>query len=242
MELRVQGVANLVLVRHGQSVRNIAESKGPFFKDNQEREKYGNCRDDLIPLTELGQRQAKCAGKGLKRELLVFDNVIHSGYRRTQQTTEGILKAFTKRELEEMAIMEDLLIRERDSGYLVNFTEEEVRKTFPWWGDYWFNSDPFLVTPLGGESLAKMCEGRLTEFFRRLEGRCLTAGWRDRKNVLLVSHGRAILGMRYLLEGWSHERVNHEIRHCNPPNCSATWYQFDLSGKAELKFANKVYK
>lgn len=236
----MRGIANLVLVRHGQSLRNIAESKGPFFKDNQEREKYGNCKDHMIPLTKLGQSQARKAGRGLRRDLFVFDRVIHSGYTRTRQTTEGILKAFTKRELTEMVVSEDLLIRERDSGYLINFTEAEVRETFPWWGDYWFNSDPFLVTPFGGESIAKMCEGRLTEFFRSLESQCLVS-WRERKNVLLVSHGRAIHGMRYLLEGWSHERMNQAIRHENPPNCSATHYSFDLSGKAELQFANKVY-
>ena len=230
----------MVLVRHGQSLRNIAESKGPFFKDNRERERYGNCSDCLIPLTKLGMRQAKRAGRGLKQELLVFDYVIHSGYQRTRQTAEEILRAFTKRELGEMKVLEDLLIRERDCGYLINFTEAEVKETFPWWRDYWFNNDPFLATPLGGESMAKMCEGRLMEFFRRLEGRC-AASYRDRKNVLLVSHGRTILGIRYLLEGWSHERMNQAIKNENPPNCSATWYSYDHSGKAELKFENKIF-
>jgi len=238
MELRLRRIQNLVLVRHGQSVRN--KSKGPFFKDNQEREKYGNCVEHLVPLTEKGLRQARGLGKGLKKKFGIFDCVIHSGYQRARQTAGEVLKAYSKEELREMVIGEDFSIRERDSGYFANFTEAEVQEYFPWWGNYWLNNSRFLATPFGGESVAGMCEGRLTEFFRRLD-EWLPATY-DKSNVLLVSHGRAIHGMRYLLEGWDHERVDWEIRDSNPPNCSVTYYRFDSLGKAELQFANKVYR
>lgn len=233
----MRSLANLFLVRHGESLRNIAESKGPFFKNNEEREKYGNCADHLIPLTEKGLKQARNLGKNLKKEFGIFDLVIHSGYRRAKETAESILKAYSEKELKNFSVSENLLIRERDAGYFMNLTEEEVRENWPWWGSYWFNSDPFLVVPYGGESVAKMCEGRLPEFLRRLDEELSEN--HHRSNVLLVSHGRAIIGMRYLLEGWSHERVNHEIRHGNPPNCSVAFYKFDDSGQAKLQFVNR---
>ena len=235
MKLKLHRVANLFLVRHGQSVRNIAESKGPFFRNNQEREKYGNCADHLIPLTEKGLKQAENLGKKIRRKFGVFDYVINSGYQRARQTMDGILKAYPENELKAMSVSEDLLIRERDSGYFINFTETEVRENFPWWGSYWFNSDPFLVVPFGGESMAKMCEGRLSEFLRGLDEK--SSG----SNALLVSHGRTILGLRYLLEGWSHEKMNFAIKNENPPNCSVTVYKFDHLGRAYLRFANRIF-
>ena len=239
MKLRLRRIANLFLVRHGQSLRNIAESEGPFFKDNEQREKYGNCSDHLIPLTEKGLKQARSLGKKFKKEFGIFDQVIHSGFKRAKQTADGILEAYSEKELKEMSVSEDLLIRERDPGYFINSTEAEVKEICHWWGDYWFYNDPFLVVPFGGESVAKMCEGRLSEFLRRLDEELLVTY--DRSNVLLVSHGRTTTGLRYLLEGWSHERMNHEIKYRNPPNCSATYYKFNVCGEADLQFANKVF-
>lgn len=239
MKLKLRRIANLFLVRHGESLRNIAESKGPFFKDSQQREKYGNCSDHLMPLTEKGLKQARNLGKNLKKEFGIFDYVIHSSYKRAKQTADGILEAYSEKELKAMLVSEDLLIRERDPGYFINLTEAEVRENWPWWGDYWFYSDPFFVVPYGGESLAKMCEGRLLEFLRRLDEELSENYYYS--NVLLVSHGRTTLGLRYLLEGWNHERMNHEIKYGNPPNCSVTFYKFYDSGQARLQFANKIF-
>lgn len=240
MKLKLRRIRSLFLARHGQSLRNIAESKGPFFKDEQQREKYGNYSDHLIPLTEKGLKQARSLGKKLKKQFGIFDYVIHSGFQRARQTASGILEAYSENELKVMSVSENLLIRERDPGYFINLTEAEVKENWPWWGNHWFYSDPFLVVPFGGESVAKMCEGRLSEFLRRLDEELPATD--HRSNVLLVSHGRTTLGLRYLLEGWSHERMNHEIRHGNPPNCSVTHYKFDVCGQAQLQFANKVFK
>src|SRR3989344_6490946 len=94
----LQGVRDLVLIRHGKSVRNIAEKSGPFFKNDDARKKFGAVRDRLIPLTQKGIRQARKVGGGLKRKFGIHDLLFHSGFLRTIETTDGILMAYSKKE------------------------------------------------------------------------------------------------------------------------------------------------
>ncbi|MBI4992247.1 MAG: histidine phosphatase family protein [Candidatus Harrisonbacteria bacterium] len=232
-------ISTLVLIRHGRSLRNVYETAGPFYENNEQRRKVGISQDRLIPLVEEGWEQARGAGKGIRELFGVPNYLFNSGFVRTKQTTEGILEAYSAEELKSLTIIESHLIRERNPGYLWNFTVAEVEKFFPWWEEYWRKADPFITFPLGGESMASICEGRLAAFLRNLDGELAYVPGGSK--VFVVSHGRAILGMRYLLENWNYERIHSALRNENPPNCSVTWYQFDNSGKAELQFANKVF-
>lgn len=232
-------VSTLVLIRHGFSLRNKYETAGPFYKDDEQRKKVGISQDRLIPLVEEGREQARRAGRGIRELLGVPDYLFNSGFLRTKQTTEAILEAYSLEELKNLIVKESHLVRERNPGYLWNFTVAEVEERFPWWEDYWRKADPFIIVPLGGESMASICEGRLAAFLRSLDEELpyTPGGFK----VFVVSHGRAILGMRYLLENWSYERIIHALANENPPNCSATCYEFNHNGRPVLSFANKVF-
>lgn len=234
----LQGIKDLIFIRHGESLRNISECKGSFYQNDADRETVGISQDRLIPLTEKGRQQAIDAGRGLKSEFGIPDMLIHSGFLRTMETTAGILTAYSAEELEKLKVLENHLIRERNPGYLMNCTEMEVRQRFYWWLEYWKTTDKFSVIPIGGESIASMTEGRLLAFLKALEA---SSNKKGGKRIFIVSHGRAILGMRYLLENWSYERIISALDNENPPNCSATHYQFDAFGRPHLQYANKQF-
>lgn len=238
----IRKVSSLVLIRHGKSLRNLYETSGPFYENDEQRAKVGIFRDRLMPLVEEGQEQARRTGRKLKEMMGAPDYFYHSGFERTKQTTAEILKAYNSEETRQIDVIEDHRVRERNPGYLWNFTVAEVNKFFPWWEDYWRKADPFITFPLGGESIASMCEGRLSEFLGCLDERLpkRSALYHDNK-IWIVSHGRAILGLRYLLENWSYERIHSALRNENPPNCSATCYEFNHNGRPVLSFANKVF-
>src|SRR5260370_13240241 len=82
-------VSNLVLVRHGESVRNLAKAKAEAKK----LESYGDgTRDMDVELTDLGQRQARKTGERIRQYLgFAFQRGFASPYRRTVQTAELVL-------------------------------------------------------------------------------------------------------------------------------------------------------
>ena len=234
----LQGIRDLIFIRHGESKRNLSENKGPFYKNNADREAVGILQDRLMPLTKKGHQQARNAGRALKRKFGEPDLVFYSGFLRTHETVNGIIKAYSYEEWLQIKIMENHLIRERNPGYLMNYTETEIQEMFPWWRDYWYTVDKFSVIPFGGESIASMAEGRLLTFLKSLEEVSRKKGG---SKIFVVSHGRAILGMRYLLEDWSYERIISALSNENPPNCSATHYKFDAFGNPHLQFANHIF-
>jgi 2,3-bisphosphoglycerate-dependent phosphoglycerate mutase len=71
--------ALLVLVRHGQSARNVVKKHNRFFLDDESRKSVQGIPDWQVPLTEEGHRQALVTGQGLRARHGVFDYVYHSG-------------------------------------------------------------------------------------------------------------------------------------------------------------------
>ncbi len=240
MRLKLHKIESLFLIRHGESKKNIAEQGGPFYQSNAQREQVGILQDRLIPLTDRGLHQAQVLGKKFKKHFGVPDYLFHSGYERTKQTTAGFLGAYTELQKSKIHVFEDHKIRERNPGPLSNFTFAEVMEYLPWWVSAWDVADPFTAVPLAGESIASMCEGRIRVFLKELDENL--PGTYDRYSITLVSHGRAILAMRYLLEGWNYDQIAHALRHENPPNCSVTLYAMDSLGNPKLQFANRIFR
>ncbi|MBI3046020.1 MAG: histidine phosphatase family protein [Candidatus Harrisonbacteria bacterium] len=227
----------LILIRHAESLRNVVET-GTFYKNNQERDKVGLMRDCLVPLTEKGRRQARKTGRALKKRYGVPDYFFYSPYVRAKDTMNDILGAYNPEEVKLMSIKEELLIRERDSGYCHNLIEAEIRQNFPWFLEYWHWAPILERVPIGGESILQIAEGRLSLFLKKVRELPCELG---PVKIAVVSHGRAIIGLRYLLEGWDYERANYEIEHNNPRNSSVTVYTMNCFGDAKLEFTNKVF-
>lgn len=212
--------ALLVLVRHGQSQRNVVKKENRFYLDDEARKSVKGVPDHLIELTDEGRRQAQATGVAIRQQYGVFDYVVHSGYRRTVQTCDGILAAYTDDERARMPVRHHLFVRERDGGHAYDMTDAEAQAAFPWLQEYWNTFGPFFARPPGGESLAEVCE-RVYAFLQKLTR--TMAG----KRVLVVSHGGTIWCFRYVLERWTYEEAERRFVAESVGNCSVTSYRFN---------------
>ena len=155
----------LVLVRHGQSERNVARKGNTFFPDDESRQALRGEADHRTPLTELGCQQARDAGHRIREQFGAFDYVYHSGYRRAAQTAEFMLEAYTAEEREALQVRHNLFLREREPGFAFDMTTAEAAAAFPWLQEYWDTSGRFFARPPGGESLADVAQ-RIMQTYR----------------------------------------------------------------------------
>lgn len=235
MKVRPSRPALLVLVRHGQSMRNVAKKQSRFFLDDEARRSVAGVPDHRIPLTQEGHRQASLTGAALRERFGVFDFVFHSGYTRTVETTEGILSAYSEEERKEMRVRHHLFIRERDTGHAYDMTDAEALAAFPWLQDYWTTFGPFFARPPGGESLAQVCE-RVYSFLQKV-ARAMAG-----RRVLVVTHSGTLWCFRYVLERWTHEEAEERFKTEWIPNCSVTSYRLDEpTNRLTLREASSVF-
>jgi broad specificity phosphatase PhoE len=227
--------ALLVLVRHGQSQRNIVKKQNRFYLDDESRKAVKGVPDHLIELTDEGRRQARETGVVVRQTYGTFDYVVHSGYARTVQTLDEMLQAYTAEERARMPVRHHLFVRERDGGHAYDMTDAEAQAAFPWLQEYWNTFGPFFARPPGGESLAEVCE-RVYAFLQKLTR--MMAG----KRVLVVSHGGTIWCFRYVLERWTYEEAERRFMAESVGNCSVTSYRFNAgSGRLELDEPCRVH-
>ncbi len=213
--------AQIILVRHAESARNIAKKDTTYFADEYARRHVKGIPDYLIPLTPEGEAHAKETGKYIKDRFGTFDYIYHSGYKRTKDTLENILQAYSAEEREAMKIRHNAFIRERDPGFTYDMTEQEATKAFPWLQEYWDTYGGFLAYPPGGESIAKMTE-RVYQFLGMLYAE------RKGKNILIITHGGTIRAFRFLLEHWDYEQAITWPPGTEPKNCGITVYNYSL--------------
>jgi probable phosphoglycerate mutase len=217
----------LVLVRHAESERNVAKKGNVFFTDDEARRALRATADHRVPITALGRRQAEATGRGLHDRFGAFDAIVHSGYARTIQTADEILRVFPGAP----SPTHDLFVRERDTGHGWDMTTAEAEVAFPWLEEYWKTIGPFFARPPGGESVAQVCE-RVQMFLHRIER--AHAGQR----VLVVTHGVTMRAFRYLIEGWSYDQIEVNLRAPAAPNASYTAYESEANGPLRLVAAD----
>ena len=221
----------LVLVRHGETLRNRVKT-ALYFADDDERRGLPDVAYTDMPLTEEGRRQAEATGSALRERFGVPGCLYHSGFRRTVETMTGILTAYDAAERERIDIRENTFVRERDTGYTYNMTAGEAEIAFPWLQEYWRTHGNFYARPPGGESFADVVRRVylfLDMLFRDSEG----------KTVFVVTHGGTKRCFRYLLERWSHEDVETAQ---GAENCGVTVYRYSEEAKRLLlEEANSVY-
>ncbi|CAG8032547.1 unnamed protein product [Penicillium olsonii] len=195
----------IILVRHAQS------------EGNKNRDIHQTIPDHRVKLTNEGLRQAEDAGRRL-RDLLHPDDTLHfftSPYRRTRETTEGILESLTSDTpapspfpRHTIKVYEEPRLREQDFG---NFQpcSTEMERMWMERADY----GHFFYRIPNGESAADAYD-RVSGFNESL--------WRlfgedDFANVcVLVTHG---LMARVFLMKWYHWSVEYfedlrNINHC----------------------------
>ncbi len=229
----------IIKVRHGESVRNAAKGATMVFYDiNEAVGPAKGVPDHLIPLTELGVRQAIAAGKGIYEKYPDIDIAMDSGYLRVEDTRKLVLEAYPEEKRKKIRIVQDILIREREAGWAFDMFNHEAPIAFPWLEQYWKLFGHFFSTPPGGESVAGAIDRR-NVFLMKL--RMDFAG----KNILMSEHGRELICDRHILEGWTWQETEKFIQPKNPDrpkNCGVTVYEYSEElDRMELKEYNTVF-
>ena len=203
----------LVLVRHGESERNV---KRELAKGKPDIHHYHEgLRDIDVKLTKRGLEQAHTTGEFLAAHY-GFDVVFVSPYTRTMQTAEAILRHFDPRP----EMVRDERIREIEFGVLDGLTNAGIRSRYPEEyerrkreGHYWYR-------PPGGESrpdVALRVHSFLNSMTRDFAG-C---------RALVVCHSVVVLIFRRLLERWGEDEYLKVNRENDVKNCSMTSYLYD---------------
>ncbi|CZT18065.1 uncharacterized protein RCC_03903 [Ramularia collo-cygni] len=233
----------IILIRHAQS------------EGNKNKEIHQIVPDHRVKLTDEGHQQAEEAGRRL-RSLLRPDDTLQiytSPYRRTRETTEGILRTLTARDdpddpsaapspfsREKIKVYEEPRIREQDFG---NFQpcSAEMERMWQERADY----GHFFYRIANGESAADAYD-RISGFNESL--------WRqfgeaDFPSVcVLVTHG---LMTRVFLMKWYHWSVEYfedlrNINHCEfiqmkkDPESAKYILQNDLRTWSELRRQKRI--
>lgn len=223
---------HLVLVRHGESERNVRRAAALKSGDLE----YGrDVRDMDVPLTERGEKQAEATGRYLSAESN-FNRVFVSPYLRAVQTTHLMLKHFSHRP---QPTIEER-VREKEFGILDGLTRDGIIKKYP---DEWKRREregKYYYRPPGGESYPDVAL-RVHSFLGTLARDC------HKQSVLVVCHSVVVLAFRRLLERLTEKELlaidrDPEQDVCN---CAVTWYQFDPSagdrGRLLLREFNGVH-
>lgn len=208
----------LWLVRHGESAGNVArdaaEAAGHPVIDIP-------MRDADVPLSALGERQARALGDWFRRlppgETPTI--VRASPHVRARQTAQIALEAAGLFRDEETLTVDERL-REREFGILDRLTHAGIIEKYPEQAEMRRLLGKFYHRPPGGESWCDVIL-RLRSLLDML-----TREHRGER-VLLVCHSVVILCFRYLLERMTEEEILEVDRMNEVANCSVTSYAFD---------------
>jgi len=180
----------LILVRHGLSVYN-------------DQNRFTGWKD--VDLNEQGISEAKQAVNLLEK--INFDIAFTSKLKRANDTLEIILKGIKQ----DIPIVKDLALNERDYGDLVGQNKAEAAKEF---GDeqvqIWRRS--YDIPPPGGESLKDTAD-RVIPY---LNEKILPEVYNG-KNIIVSAHGNSIRAIVMALKEFTPEEIlKTEIGWCEP--------------------------
>ncbi|MBT0994987.1 phosphoglycerate mutase family protein [Cellulomonas sp. DKR-3] len=204
----------LLLVRHGESVGNVAA---------REAERAGAeelelaTRDADTPLSELGRAQADAIGPWLAA-LPVEERpraVWCSPYVRAVETTERALAAAGL----DLPVERDERLRDRELGVLDRLTVRGVQERFPLEAELRARLGKFYHRPAGGESWADVAL-RLRSLVRDVEAA-------PDAPLMVVAHDAVIVLLRYVLEHLTEREVLDLSRRSGVRNASVTTMRRD---------------
>lgn len=216
-ERRQKWPSELVIVRHGQSEKNVAKVRAQ--REGVDTVFGGSVRDVDVPLTPAGVQQALATGDFLK-DRVVFDVVFSSPYLRTLQTTEHMLSRFANTP----PVIFDERIREIEFGVLDGLTWDGVRRRYPEEFERRHREGKYWYRPPGGESRPDVAL-RVHSFLGTLTRDC------SRKKVLVVCHSVVVLIFRRLLERWDEAKYMKVDKESDVLNCGVTAYRFDQQSR-----------
>jgi broad specificity phosphatase PhoE len=222
LDMQRLGPARLVLVRHGESIGNLAD---------QAARGAGAARLDLdardadVPLSDTGVEQARALGRHLADlpETATPTAVASSPYRRSADTARTALHTAQLR----LPVHHDERLRERELGVFDGLTGTGIRAEYPDEAVRREHVGKFYYRPPGGESWCDVAL-RVRSFLRDVGARPAT----DR--LWIFTHQAVITCFRYVLDGMDEEAVLTLDRQVPMPNGSTTTYHRGPGGVPEL--------
>ena len=214
----------LWLVRHGQSAGNVARDAAQAAGLHR-IEVAG--RDVDVPLSPLGEEQARALGRWFAGGEARPTVVLSSPYLRAQQTAQ-LFRASGGCDAD-LAICIDERLREKEFGILDGLTTSGVASVYPEQAEFRRILGKFYHRPPGGESWA--------DVILRLRSVLDTVSLHHAgEHVVIVAHQVVVLCLRYILEQMDEAG--------DVANCSVTEYRLDAShgasGKLMLTRYNEV--
>lgn len=206
--------ASLLLVRHGESLGNVAaetaRTAGAAWIDVAER-------DMDVVLSERGRRQADALGVWLADQGRSRPTVaLASPYARARETA---CRAVVAGHLD-LELTFDERLREREFGMFDRLTARGIAERFPDQADARTRVGKFYYRPPGGESwcdVALRVRSVLDSVTREHPG----------EHVLVVAHEVVVLMFRYVLEHMDETTVLATGRTEQLANCSVTSFEYD---------------
>jgi broad specificity phosphatase PhoE len=224
------GATELWLVRHGESVANVAAAAAQSAGASRIDVAY---RDADVPLSPTGEEQAKALGSWLVENMGDRHpaSVWSSSYLRAEQTIHIAMDMAGLR----LAIRVDDRLRDRELGILDLLTERGVETLYPeeearreWQGRFYYR-------PPGGESWADVAL-RLRSFLRDIDL------YDDGECVLLAAHDAVVMLFLYVCGGLTelelmdfagtHVVTNASVTRLSRPTGAGLW---NLDAFAEAK-------
>lgn len=217
-----RGPSSIVLVRHGESLGNLADAKAR--EQGSDRLELP-ARDADVELSERGLQQADALGAWMAQAEHLPDLVLSSPYARALGTAR---RAVAHTDLD---IVLDERLRERDLGLFDGMTGQGIRKAFAEEAERRRHVGKFYYQPPAGESWADVV----------LRVRSLLADLRhgfDGARVWVFSHQAVIMTFRYVLEGLTEAELLEIDRTSTIPNASMTVYERSGDGLRLTSFAD----
>lgn len=220
---------NLIIVRHGQSMRNAdresARAQGKYADFTE------GVRDQDTPLTRIGEMQSLNVGKELSKR---FDNddpidiIYVSPHLRTRQTMDKIVEGLGY----QPKVILDERVREIEFGILDGLDGQGLEAKYPEEVKRRAKEGKYFYRPPGGESRPDV-KIRIRSFLDTIVRDCRGL------NVIVVCHSVVVLSFRALLERWGEDDYLQVDKENDVKNASFTHYQFEE--KLRLKEYNSVF-
>lgn len=203
-------MSTLILVRHGQSQWNL-ENRFTGWVD--------------VPLSPLGEKEAKEAGEKLKS--YHFDLAFTSRLKRAEDTLQYILDAIGQKDI---PVERDIALNERHYGALQGLNKDETAKKFGaeqvhLWRRSFDVPPPKDVTELNPEGISESLKDTAARTLPYWEKKIFPEILKG-KNVLVAAHGNSLRSIVMHLDGLTKEQVLE----LNIPTGVPLLYEFDAKG------------
>ena len=223
---RGPGPSVVWLVRHGESIGNVADA-------HAQRSGAGrlvlDVRDPDVPLSDTGRAQAEALGRHLadlpedERPTAVLSSPFARALTTAQLATAGL----------DVRVRTDERLRERDFGAFDGMTGAGIREQYPDEAKRRDLLGKFYYRPPGGESWADVA--------LRIRSLLATEALRhDCERLLIVAHQAVIMVLRYVLEELTEQELLTVDREEQVSNASLTRYEMDARGDLVLQEFNAV--